>query len=60
MLYEVITDYEKKYKEEASTFGGHAYDAFMILATAIEKAGSTDKEKVRDTIETMRGFIGTA
>jgi branched-chain amino acid transport system substrate-binding protein len=52
-------DYEKKYKEEASTFGGHAYDAFMILATAIEKSGSTDKEKVRDAIENMRGFVGT-
>ena len=47
MLYEVIT----------STFGGHAYDALMILAKAVEKAGSTDKEKVRDAIETMRGFV---
>ncbi|MGB7972697.1 MAG: ABC transporter substrate-binding protein [Candidatus Deferrimicrobiaceae bacterium] len=59
VLVKYKNDYEKKYKEEASTFGGHAYDAFMILATAIEKAGSTDKEKVRDTIETMRGFVGT-
>jgi branched-chain amino acid transport system substrate-binding protein len=59
VLLKYKNDYEKKYKEEASTFGGHAYDAFMILATAIEKSGSTDKEKVRDAIENMRGFVGT-
>jgi len=59
VLVKYKNDYEKKYKEEASTFGGHAYDAFMILANAIEKSGSTDKEKVRDAIETMRGFVGT-
>jgi branched-chain amino acid transport system substrate-binding protein len=59
VLVKYKNDYEKKYKEEASTFGGHAYDAFMILATAIKKSGSTDKEKVRDAIENMRGFVGT-
>jgi branched-chain amino acid transport system substrate-binding protein len=59
VLLKYKNDYEKKYKEDASTFGGHAYDAFMILAKAIEKAGSTDKEKVRDEIESMRGFVGT-
>ncbi|MGB3399580.1 MAG: ABC transporter substrate-binding protein [Candidatus Deferrimicrobiaceae bacterium] len=59
VLLKYKNDYEAKYKEDASTFGGHAYDAFMILAKAIEKADSTDKEKVRDAIETMRGFIGT-
>ena len=59
VLVKYKNDYEKRYKEDASTFGGHAYDAFMILAKAIEKAGSTDKEKVRDAIETMRGFVGT-
>lgn len=50
--------YEAKFKEDASTFGGHAYDAFMILVKAIENAGA-DKEKVRNTIETMKGFVGT-
>ena len=59
VLVKYKNDYEKKYKEEASTFGGHAYDAFMILAKAIENAGSTDKEKVREAIEKLRGFVGT-
>ena len=45
---------------DASTFGGHAYDALMILAEAIEKAGSADPEKVRDAIENLQGVVGTA
>jgi branched-chain amino acid transport system substrate-binding protein len=51
-------EYESKYKEDVSTFGGHAYDAFMILKKAIETAG-VDKENVRDAIENMKGFVGT-
>ncbi len=51
-------DYETRFKEEASTFGGHAYDAFIILMNAIEKAG-TDKEAVRSAIENLKGVIGT-
>ena len=51
--------YEAKYAgEDVSTFGGHAYDAFMILAKAIKEAGA-DKEKVRTAIENMKGFVGT-
>src|SRR5512143_642061 len=52
-------DYESKYKEAASTFGGHAYDAMIILTKAIEKAGSTDKEAVRSAIENLKGVVGT-
>lgn len=51
-------DYETRFKEEASTFGGHAYDAFTILMNAIEKAG-TDKEAVRSAIENLKGVVGT-
>jgi branched-chain amino acid transport system substrate-binding protein len=52
--------YESKFREDVSTFGGHAYDAFLILSEAIRKAGGTDKFKVRDAIEGLRGVIGTA
>jgi len=52
-------DYESRFKEEVSTFGGHAYDAFMILATAIENTNSTDKELIRSAIEHLQGFVGT-
>jgi branched-chain amino acid transport system substrate-binding protein len=59
VLMDYKKKYEAKYKEDVSTFGGHAYDAFLILTKAIEKAGA-DKEKVRTTIETMKGVVGTA
>jgi len=53
-------DYEGKYKSEVSTFGGHAYDGLMLAVEALNKAGSTDKAKVRDALESIRGYMGTA
>jgi branched-chain amino acid transport system substrate-binding protein len=51
--------YEARFKEDVSTFGGHAWDALMILVRAVEQAG-LDREKVRAAVENMRGFVGTA
>jgi len=59
VLVKYKKDYESKYKEEASTFGGHAYDAFIILVKGIEKAGKVDKEAVRETIEQLTNVVGT-
>ncbi len=58
LLKKYKKDYESKYKEDASTFGGHAYDAVLVLMEAIKKAGP-NKEKVRSAIETIRGLPGT-
>jgi len=59
----VTTGYRKTYndrfKEDVSTFGGHAYDGLMIAVDAFKRAGSTDKAKVRDAIEATKGYIGT-
>jgi branched-chain amino acid transport system substrate-binding protein len=52
-------DYEKAYGEDVSTFGGHAYDALMIVAKGIENAGSIARDDVRDAIESLQGFVGT-
>jgi len=51
--------YESKYGEDVSTFGGHAYDAFIILESALRQVGA-DREKVRAAIETTKGLVGTA
>ena len=59
VLTKYKADYEGKYKEPVSTFGGHAYDAFLILSKGIE-AGGADKEKVRAAIENLKGLVGTA
>jgi branched-chain amino acid transport system substrate-binding protein len=53
-------DYESQYKEDVSTFGGHAYDALLILTEAIKKSKSTDRDTVRDAIEKLTGVVGTA
>ncbi len=59
----VVTGYTKayneRYKEDVSTFGGHAYDGLMIAVDAIKRAGATDRAKVRDAIEATKGYVGT-
>jgi branched-chain amino acid transport system substrate-binding protein len=52
-------EYEAKYQEDVSGFGGYAYDAFMILTRAIREVG-VDKEKVRTAIENTKGSVGTS
>ena len=60
----VVQSYDKayklRYKEEASTFGGYAYDALMLTVDAMKRANSTDKSKVRDAIEATKGYVATS
>ncbi|PIE58627.1 MAG: branched-chain amino acid ABC transporter substrate-binding protein [Desulfobulbus propionicus] len=58
-LLQYENEYKQRFNENVSTFGGHSYDAMNILVKAIETAG-TDKEKVRQAIESITGLIGTA
>jgi branched-chain amino acid transport system substrate-binding protein len=51
--------YEARFKEDISTFGGHAWDAFHLLAKAIREGGG-DRGRTRAAIENTRGFVGTA
>ena len=51
-------DYESLYKEDVSAFGGYAYDAILILREALKKAGTPDRDKVRDAVESLRGLVG--
>jgi branched-chain amino acid transport system substrate-binding protein len=51
--------YQKATGAQVSTFGGHAYDAFMILTQAIERAGSAEPAAIRDEIEKTKGYVGT-
>ncbi|HEU0200406.1 MAG TPA: ABC transporter substrate-binding protein, partial [Burkholderiaceae bacterium] len=38
---------------------GHAYDGLMLALEAIRKAGTTDKARVRDALESLKGYVGT-
>ncbi len=46
-------EYEAKYNEPVSTFGGHAYDALMVVCKALDQVGP-DRAKLRDAIENMQ------
>ncbi len=52
------TAYEGETGQPVSTFGGYAYDAFMMLKAAIEKAGSDDPAAIRDALEATSGYVG--
>jgi branched-chain amino acid transport system substrate-binding protein len=58
LLVKYSSDYKAAYKEDASTFGGHAYDTLMILKAAIESAKSTDADKIVAAIEGLKNFSG--
>ena len=56
MAYE--HDYESRYHQDVSTFGGHAYDGLFLLVDAMKKAHSADRAKVRDALESIHGWMG--
>ncbi|MCX7988325.1 MAG: ABC transporter substrate-binding protein [Thermodesulfovibrio sp.] len=59
LLKKYVTDYEARYKSEPGTFGGHAYDALMMVVEALKNVGP-DKKKIRDYIETkIKKWPGT-
>ena len=59
VLVSYKSEYEARYKEDVSTFGGHAYDALLLLAEAVKKGGN-DRAKVRAELEGLKGVVGTA
>lgn len=52
------TTFETKFKMDVSTFGGYGYDGLMMGLDAIKRAGTTDKDKVRDALEQTKDFVG--
>lgn len=56
-LLKYAADYQKEFGKPANTFGGHAYDAFMLVVNAAKAVGP-DRAKIRQHIEKTRGFVG--
>lgn len=46
-----LKDYREAYKEDPSAFSALGYDAVYMMKSAIEKAGSTDKQKIVDALK---------
>ncbi len=53
-----VKAYEKKYGKEPDSLGALGYDAYGILLDAIQRAGSTDPQKIRDALATTKNFMG--
>ena len=56
-LLSFVKDYQRHFKAEGDHFGGHAWDAMMLLKGAIEKGGDTPSG-IRDQLEKTRNFAG--
>jgi len=56
-LISFVNEYKKKYKVEGDHFGGHAWDAVMLLKGAIE-AGATSADAIRNQLEQTKQFHG--
>ena len=54
---EYMNAYSSKYHEPVASFGGHAWDALMLVVNALKAVGC-DKAAIRDHIENTRGFAG--
>jgi branched-chain amino acid transport system substrate-binding protein len=58
-LLAFLKDYQRHYGTEADTFGGHAWDAVMLVKTAIEHGGDSPAA-IRDSLEKIRHFSGVS
>jgi branched-chain amino acid transport system substrate-binding protein len=56
-LMAFVKDYQKHYKAEGDHFGGHAWDAVMLIRNAIDN-GAVTSAAIRDQLEKTRGFAG--
>jgi len=60
VLANYVRDYERRFKQPVSTFGGHAWDAVMLAAQAVRNAKAATPAAIRDALEKIKGFQGTA
>jgi branched-chain amino acid transport system substrate-binding protein len=53
-----VEKYKAEYGKDPDQFAAQAYDALYILADAIERAGSDDRDEIRDALAETKGFEG--
>lgn len=52
--------YETKFRDEIFPFAPMIYDAFLVLADAVKRAGSLDRRMIRDALASTRDFEGAS
>jgi branched-chain amino acid transport system substrate-binding protein len=50
--------FKKQTGKEPTNLYAYGYDGVMLVADAIRRAGSTDKEKVRQAMQATKGYVG--
>lgn len=58
--WEYATKFEKEAGFKPTIHGPLSYDAALVLCDAIERAGSTDREAIREALQATKGFKGLA
>ncbi len=58
VVQKFVNDYKAKYNQLPDALAALAYDAARILADSMQRAGSTDGEKVRGAIAATKDFDG--
>jgi branched-chain amino acid transport system substrate-binding protein len=56
-LLSYVNNYRKHFKVEGDHFGGHAWDAIMLIRDAIERGDATPAA-IRDQLEKTKNFAG--
>ncbi|MRR05928.1 MAG: ABC transporter substrate-binding protein [Deltaproteobacteria bacterium] len=56
-LLAFVKEYQRNFKTEGDHFGGHAWDAMMLLKGAIERGGAS-RAAIRAQLEKTRNFAG--
>lgn len=59
LLKQYDNQYKKAYRTEVSVFGGYAYDAFLLIASAVMKSGVSPGQ-IRDGLEQTRHLTGVS
>ncbi|MCT8978027.1 ABC transporter substrate-binding protein [Clostridium sp. CX1] len=58
MVQDFIKAYKEKFDKEPDMLSAQAYDSVLVLADAIKRANSTDKEAIRKALSETKGFEG--
>lgn len=56
-LIQYKTEYEKRFQQDVSAFGGYAHDAMMLVVDACKNTDAS-RPAIRDYIENLQGFAG--
>jgi len=58
LLTRYVADYTKKFGAPPATFGGHTYDALMLVINAVKASKSVKPQDIRDNLEKVTAMPG--